>query len=298
MSSRDSSPAFSVIIPTYDRPQPLVALLTSLSRMAWRDFEVIVVDDGGRVPVAPRIAAFDGRLRLSLIRQQNHGPAAARNAGAARARGRYLAFTDDDCIVDARWLSALARTCERLPEHACGGRTASADGASICSVAHQLLMDYLCERYSLSRRVGAFFPSNNLCVPRGRFIEVGGFDVTMRYGEDRDFCDRWAARGFGVTFVPEAVVYHAHALTGLSLARLHFRYGGGSFQFWKRVVSRRGAANIDLSPPGFYLDLLRCGLNPGTPRAGAPLAALLAVTQGANAAGMIWEAVKERPRGL
>ncbi len=66
-------------------------------------FEVIVIDDGSSMP----IDAWSGDSRVRVIRQDNKGPAAARNAGIASARGAFLAFTDDDCVPEPGWLAAL-----------------------------------------------------------------------------------------------------------------------------------------------------------------------------------------------
>ena len=55
-----------------------------------------MVDDGSPTPLDDLVAAFQSQVRVTLIRQANAGPAAARNAAAHRATGEYLAFTDDD----------------------------------------------------------------------------------------------------------------------------------------------------------------------------------------------------------
>jgi len=118
----------SIVIPTYGRPGPLRKCLegvTDLDYPAGR-FEVIVVDDGSPEPVAPSLESFSGCLDLTAIRQLNRGPAAARNTGASRAAGRWLAFTDDDCVPDRDWLAALADRLRVVDSRtAIGGRTRS-----------------------------------------------------------------------------------------------------------------------------------------------------------------------------
>src|SRR4051794_19726519 len=103
-------PFFSVIIPTRDRPEQLVACLRSLGALAYpRDrFEVIVVDDGSTTALEPIVGRSRGELHLALLKQSNAGPAAARNTGAAHAKGEFLAFIDDDCSPASDWLQALA----------------------------------------------------------------------------------------------------------------------------------------------------------------------------------------------
>jgi glycosyltransferase involved in cell wall biosynthesis len=89
-------PFFSIVIPTYNRLPLLRETLESVAEQAFRDFEIIVVDDGS---TDGTVEAFSGAAQLKLIRQQNRGPGAARNAGAATAQGKYLVFLDSDDLL-------------------------------------------------------------------------------------------------------------------------------------------------------------------------------------------------------
>src|SRR5215207_5979372 len=102
---------FSIIVPTYQRPAALARCLDAIRALDFpRDrFELLVVDDGSPTPPADLIAALDRSLDAQLVRARHSGPAAARNAGARLARGRYLVFTDDDCAPRADWLSSIDR---------------------------------------------------------------------------------------------------------------------------------------------------------------------------------------------
>src|SRR5262245_656513 len=81
-------------------------------------FEVIVVNDGGDVPLAPTLGPFGAHLRLHLIERKSGGPARARNAGVKHSNGALLAFTDDDCEPAPGWLAALYRCFSQCPDHA------------------------------------------------------------------------------------------------------------------------------------------------------------------------------------
>lgn len=102
-------PFFSIIVATYARSAQLATCLQSLTHLEYpRDrFEVIVVDDGSKVPPEAEVAGFHGRLHVTLLTQHHAGPAKARNTGAARAKGQFLAFTDDDYVPSNNWLQAL-----------------------------------------------------------------------------------------------------------------------------------------------------------------------------------------------
>src|SRR5256885_10298162 len=103
--------AVSVVVATHDRPAALAACLASLARLEPPPggFEVVVVDDGSPDPPDDVLAAAADRLDVRLVRRERSGgPAIARNDGVQQARGRVLAFTDDDCRADPAWLRAPA----------------------------------------------------------------------------------------------------------------------------------------------------------------------------------------------
>jgi GT2 family glycosyltransferase len=114
MSRRASSgvPAVSVIIPAYNAGAYIGRTLQSVKHQTFRDFEVIVVDDGSTDDTADVVRAWtEGDERFRLIRQAQSGQAAARNRAIAEARGRYIAALDADDL----WRSAfLAHTVAAL----------------------------------------------------------------------------------------------------------------------------------------------------------------------------------------
>ena len=84
-----------------------------------------------------------GRLNLSLVRQANSGPGAARNHGAQQASGRYLAFTDDDCQPDPGWLRQMAAALEGSSGAICGGKTFNKYTGNLPAHATQLVTGLL-----------------------------------------------------------------------------------------------------------------------------------------------------------
>ena len=280
---------FSIITPTFGRPASLARLLHCLALLDYspEKFEVIVIDDGGSVPLEATVRQFQDRLHLKLLSQRNLGPSAGRNYGARESRGRYLAFTDDDCLPAAGWLREFARALEETPTAVCGGRTTNLHTGNLPAQATQLLIDYLYENYNPIRRAGAFFPTNNMCAPRDEFLAMGGFDEDLRYGEDREFCHRWRSRGGGFAYAPQAVVQHAHRLRLGEFVRLHFCYGGGTAAF-RGACRWKGMETVGYSSPLWYLGLLLCGVKREPGWRGAALSLLLLVSQAATLAGLLW----------
>jgi GT2 family glycosyltransferase len=109
------SPEFSVIVPTHDRPTLLAEAVASVQRQTVGDFECIVVDDASPDPMT---VPDDPRIRL-LRRDTNGGCAAARNTGLSAARGRFVAFLDDDDLYTPDRLAMVTGALERAPVAVC-----------------------------------------------------------------------------------------------------------------------------------------------------------------------------------
>ncbi len=290
-------PFISIVIPTYNRPEQLAACLRACTRLDYPHdrFEVIVVDDGGVMPLDEVVNQFHGLITLKLLRQENAGPATARNKGASEATGEFLAFTDDDCAPAPSWLQTLAAQFVASPDCAVGGQTLNALTHNLYSTASQLLISYLFSYYNAVPHAARFFPSSNLAFPTKRFRAIGGFDVTYprAAGEDRELCDRWLYHGHRMVYAAEAVVHHAHALTFRTFLRQHFSYGCGAFCF-HQVRARRGQHRVKVEPPAFYVNMLRYPFVSAQGVNALILMLLLVVTQAANAAGFFWERAKGR----
>ncbi|MGH7824561.1 MAG: glycosyltransferase [Candidatus Binatia bacterium] len=285
-------PFFSIIVPTYNRPEELAACLESLSQLDYsrQRFEVIVVDDGSEIPPNEVCSVFRDRLDIELLMQPHRGPAAARNTGSSRAKGEFLVFTDDDCRPHPDWLRQIEIRCLATPDHIIGGRTLNLLQDNPFSQASQLIVDIVYDYYNQGAHGPRFFASNNLAVPAATFHRLGGFDARFTTAEDRELCDRWLRRGYGMTYAPDAVVYHAHLLTLGTFWRQHFNYGRGAFRF-HQVRAQRGSGSFR---PEFRF-YLRCLSAPFSKehRCRALLPIFL-VWQLANTAGFVWEMNKAR----
>jgi GT2 family glycosyltransferase len=281
---------FSVIIPTCNRPGPLAACLRSLDGQLFpKDgLEVVVVDDGSSNPCEDLIAGFRERLRISSLRQPNRGPAAARNTGAQVAKGRFLAFTDDDCRPEPGWLAALFAVLQADPLAMAGGRTINSLPDDPCPRASQFIHDFVYAHYNPDPLEASFFASNNMAMAASDFRAVQGFSANFRTSEDRDICDRWRRSGRSMIYVPEAVVQHGHRMGLHQYWRQHLGYGRGARRFLiQRKRRDRNSPFIDMM---FYRKLLYSlpVVLRSHPRP-CQLASLLIVWQLANAAGFALE---------
>ena len=292
--AREKDCFFSVIIPTYNRPEKMAQCLAALSRLSFPRvrFEVIVIDDGGGSALEPVLDPFAAGLNLTLLTQAHGGPAAARNRGVKRAKGDFLVFIDDDCEPSRDWLKNLSLRCIETPERAIGGKTMNGLPENPYSAASQAILDVVYSYYNADPGQASFFASNNLTMPRRLFQAIGGFDEAFLTSEDRDLCDRWKQQGFRMTFAPEVLLHHSHDLTLRSFWRQHFNYGRGAYRH-HRAIAGRGTGHFrpDLK---FYCSLFRYPFSKG--RHGLGMMVLLVLSQVANALGFFYQGLPKRGR--
>lgn len=285
------TPAFSIIVPTFNRPDLLEQCLAGLAALDYprSRYEVIVVNDGGDEPPAGMVADFGRRIALRVLRQPNKGPAAARNLGAASAGGEWIALIDDDCVPERDWLGVLETRLVSDPGCVAGGNVLNGLPRDLYAEASQQLFAFLYDYYHVSharKSQRPFMTTNNLALARSLFDRVGGLDERMRFGEDRDLCVRLAAAGASLVFVPEARVRHFRALTAGGFWRQHVGYGMGAYAYHLRL-RERGQDSLRPEPWRFYWRMLRY---PWTQAAGwkaARLSALIVLSQVANVCGFI-----------
>lgn len=209
-----SGPSFSIVVPTFRRPDVLRGTLAALLALEYdRDsYEVIVVDDGADEPTARVVEELSGRgTSLILEAQQHRGAACARNRGARLATGDLVLFCDDDMIVEPSHLRMHMATRER---HGDGLVSAAWQFAPAVETAlrrtpfGRYRIDL--ERRYQSEAAGTPLPSDpgclrmpllgagNLALKRADFWEVGGFDENFPVAgaEDQDFSTRARNAGF------------------------------------------------------------------------------------------------------
>ena len=233
---------FSIIIPTYNRPQRLRECLVSLVYLDPDSvpFEVVLVFDGGSMPAEAIIAEFEAQLTIRTMRQENMGVAYARNAGAAAAVGEYLIFLDDDYRVAPDWLNQFTQQFAQSPDAMVGGDARNFLNDNIYSTASQVLNEIVYIHYNADHLNARFHSGGNMGMKRSLFSELGGNDplyIGEIIGEDRDLCERWLRRGWQIVYNPKIVIYHAHSLTLRSFWQQHYGYAYGAYTFRKQVLA-------------------------------------------------------------
>lgn len=206
-ASSPTSPTVSVVIPTYNAAELLPEAVESVLSQTYRDFEIVVVDDGStdETPAVMEEYAEDVRY----IRKENGGSASARNRGIEEARGEYVAFLD----ADDRWRPAKLET--QMDAHAADPTLAwSYTGARLVDHETEEILFRKCQtrrRYGgdILRKLlrGNFVTPSTTLIERRVFDEVGTFDESSlhRISEDWDLWLRIAAR-YPIKYIDEPLV--------------------------------------------------------------------------------------------
>ena len=226
----EATPDLSIVIPARNEARRLPTLLHSIRESlpdSGRTWEVLVVDhdsDDDTRAVAERAGAI-------ILSAPDAGTVAAvRNAGAVQARGPWLAFLDADVTVTKEWARALDSLLERRPATARILSGCEVGGAGRGSWIERVWFD-------VHGKDRSHINSANLLVPRAFFRELGGFDGSLRTGEDFDLSRRAADAGGSLEPDDGFVASHDRYPTtlGAFFAR-EFWHGAGDFQSWRTLL--------------------------------------------------------------
>ena len=172
----------TIIIPVYNASSTLEKCLDSIKNQDYKDYDVMVVDDGSTDDSASIVESYGYKLLKS---KENLGSGKARNLGAQNATTKFLAFTDSDCILPKHWLSKIMEIFKnQKTRFVCGGYSGSAGNTFLERYA---FYELLVRRKNRPLFVTSF-PSNNFACYREIFLKENGFPELKNYvAEDLEF---------------------------------------------------------------------------------------------------------------
>ena len=197
-------PRVSVVVATYNAASTLDDCLSSLTRLNYPDYEVIVVNDGS-TDGSDEIAK---KYPFKLISQKNGGVSAARNVGLHAATGEIIAYIDSDARADPDWLSYLTVPYVKSDIVGVGGpNLVPPEDEWVAKCVYrspggptQVMFDDVSAEH---------IPGCNMSFRKTALLEIGGFNpVFTAAGDDVDICWRLLESGRRIGFSPSAVVWH------------------------------------------------------------------------------------------
>jgi cellulose synthase/poly-beta-1,6-N-acetylglucosamine synthase-like glycosyltransferase len=244
----------TVVIPTnFARPDQLRRCVERLTKLDHPDYEIVVVDN--RPGEAPPLAIPGARV----VREPRPGISAARNCGVAAATGDVVAFTDDDVVVDHRWLRALGERFAREPDVAAVTGLVvpleletqaqvffeqSGNGLDRCfeRLAFERVGRFKvlrCAREAATEQIrsiyltGEFGTGSNMAFRKEKLLAAGGFDEALGVGtpacggEDIAMLLEMLTTGNRIAYEPDAIIQHSHRATLAELEQQLQGYGIG-----------------------------------------------------------------------
>jgi glycosyltransferase involved in cell wall biosynthesis len=227
-----SPPRVSVVVATWNRLQLLGELLDALNQQTLPadQFEVVVVDDGSKVPVAGPLAQRTDRYTLRVFTQANAGAAAARHRGVLEAKGSIVVITDDDMLVPPEFLAKHVEAHDAGYTLVLGhiDNEPGLDHKPLFERFHAEQLARFVARYSREPTAvrGVMVCTGNVSFRRDDYLQVGGFDRSLDRSEDRELGVRLQKAGARLFFAKDARTINRsdHVDLDVWMTR-NFRYG-------------------------------------------------------------------------
>jgi GT2 family glycosyltransferase len=228
-AARGGAHAVTVVIPVRNGGRFLPELLAALEGQTLdaARFDVVFVDDGSTDETPALLAAWSAAVpaRRRIVRREGGGPAKARNAGVAVARGDWVAFTDADVVPDPTWLEEIVAAARAGDAAAIEGRVDpwTSDDAGP-------------ELHHAVNRDGGLYITANMAYRRDLLEQLGGFDERFEepFLEDSDLAFRALDAGVEIVFAPQARTRH-RPLTRSPLSQLR----GARRARWFALVAQK-----------------------------------------------------------
>ena len=203
---------FSIVVAVYNRPDEMSELLESILNQKYRDFEIIVIDDGSENSSRDIVTFYKNKLLIKYFFIDNKGPALARNYGVKKAQGEWIIFFDSDCTIPENYFYETNKYLEKNKIDFYGGPDMMDESFSYLQKSINFSMTSFMTTGGIrgsKKSIDKFLPrSFNMGIKRKAFDDVGGFSNIRQYGEDLDLSYKLIFSGRKSALIADAKVYH------------------------------------------------------------------------------------------
>lgn len=202
---------YSFIVPVYNRPDEIEALLHCIERQTFKNFEVLIIESGSEIKSDKVVEAFASKLNIHYFYKGNDGQGFSRNYGMARAKGDFFVILDSDVLLDNDFLLHIDEGIRVQGLDAYGGP----DKLHPESTHMQKAVNYSMTSFITTggirgskKNKGVFYPrSFNMGISRKVYEATGGYKLPYM-GEDIELSARIMALGFKTGLIEKAHVFH------------------------------------------------------------------------------------------
>ncbi|NVK29105.1 MAG: glycosyltransferase [Flavobacteriia bacterium] len=229
---------FSLIVPTFGRPDEVTEFLDSLLEQNHNSFEVIISDGTPKDTLRPELERFlnNDIYPLTIHYEEFLPVSAARNDGAKIAKGEYFIFLDSDCIIPADYLNNIEAYLAENNADIFGGPDAAHDDFTVLQKAISYSMTSMLTTGGIRGKkshVGTYHPRGfNMGMKREAFEAVNGYS-TFRCGEDIELSIRLIKAGYKTALIESAHVYHKRRTSVKQFFKQVYRFGAARVNIWK-----------------------------------------------------------------
>ena len=251
------APFVSIIVATHDRLESLQACIASLLSINYPHYEILIVDNASSTTATSDFVRQNYAKRVRYLREERPGASWARNRGIKAARGEFIAFVDDDVVVDRQWLVELVKAFSSV-EHV-GCVTSLVLPMELESSAQEWFEEYGGFNKGFTRQIfdmklyhpktplhpytaGRFGTGAGVAFRASFLHEVGGFDPALgpgsiaQGGEDLALFFQVMQRGYRLVYEPTSLLYHLHRRDYADLRKQIYCYGVGLTAYLTQIL--------------------------------------------------------------
>jgi len=254
---------FSIIVPTFNRPDEVDELMASLTHQSYREFELILADGTPDESLVKIIDKYRSELNVSHLHRPYLGISDSRNIGCQHAKGQYFIFLDSDCVLPNTYLENVLNGINEHRFDAFGGPDAADESFTNLQKAISYSMTSMLTTGGIrgkKKHVGQFHPRGfNMGISKEVFEKTNGYS-SLKCAEDIEFSIRIINQGFKTGLIPEAFVYHKRRTTFKAFFRQVYRFGAARINIYKLYPNELKLTHF--FPAAFLLAILFCILTP------------------------------------
>lgn len=256
---------YSLISPTFGRPEEVTEFLESLLSQNHSDFEVVLGDGTPKDTLRPELKKYEENpaYPLTIIYQEYLPVSDARNEAAKVAKGEYLIFLDSDCLIPAEYLNAVDAFLASHKVDLFGGPDAAREDFTNLQKAISFSMTSFLTTGGIrgkKQTVGTYHPRGfNMGIRKAVFEDVNGYDENFKCGEDIELSMRILERGYTSAFIPDAHVFHKRRTSLSKFYQQVFRFGAARVNLWQKHPSELKLTH--LFPLAFSMFAILSGLS-------------------------------------
>lgn len=247
----------SVIVPVFNRPHAIGRLLHSLIKQTYKEFEVIIVEDGSSNKCENVVNEFRPQLAVTyLVNTESVGPGLARNIGCTYASGNFFVFVDSDCFLPPHYFRTIVDEYQKCDFDVFGGPDTGDQSFSTLQKAIDFSMTSFLTTGGIRagrEHLDLFYPKGfNMGIKRSVMNRLGGF-IDMRYGEDTELGYRVRSSKYLVKFISDAYVHHERRNSLSGFCRQIFHSGKARVIIFRK--HRKAIKMLHLAPATFLIAL-------------------------------------------